>query len=402
MDKPDGARKTTAPSKPFAVYISKGWESGEKLIIDLTTTFDFTNSEGTAQSTGCTFQKCGAGFQQSLAHAGTCNGRSASKVKYSKAGLTELIVGSNKSIISSNGKGAIKGKGLRIKNAKNVIIQGITISDINPHVIWAGDALAFDNVENVWVHKCTIAVSTLHRRDAFPVDPSVASTLCFAQRIGRQHLVTYQQTNKGITVSSCLFDGTSPSAAYCDGKHYWVWLFWGTHDEITLINNRVVNTAGRTPHAGGWSKSQNYVHLIGNSMENNNHGGIEPKTGSYILSEGNKWTAFTNPINIMAKGGHIAMVNDANGASQCKKYLGANCLVNKFDNKSKSKTWFDVVVLSQFSKLYKNAINSTRNAVCGVSHVCNLPCAACFLFGQALLLRHIRAKLHEDDEIRDS
>ncbi|XP_052129734.1 uncharacterized protein LOC127750966 [Frankliniella occidentalis] len=285
-------------------------------------------------------QKCGSGFQESLAHAGTCNGRSPTKVTYYKAGLTELIVGSNKSIISSNGKGAIKGKGLRIKNAKNVIIQGITISDINPHVIWAGDALSFDNVENVWVHKCTIA------------------------RIGRQHLVSFQKTNKGITVSSCYFDGTSPSSAYCDGKQYWIWLFWGTHDEITLINNHVVNTAGRTPHAGGWSKSLNYVHLVGNSMDNNNHGGIEPRTGSYILSEGNKWTAFTHPINIQAKGGHLAMVNDANGASQCKKYLGANCLLNKYDNKSKSKTWFDAVVLSQFSKLDKKAISSARNAVC--------------------------------------
>ncbi|XP_052132467.1 uncharacterized protein LOC113211043, partial [Frankliniella occidentalis] len=181
-------------------------------------------------------------------------------------------------------------------------------------------------------------------------------------RIGRQHLVSFQKTNKGITVSSCYFDGTSPSSAYCDGKQYWIWLFWGTHDEITLINNHVVNTAGRTPHAGGWSKSLNYVHLVGNSMDNNNHGGIEPRTGSYILSEGNKWTAFTHPINIQAKGGHLAMVNDANGASQCKKYLGAKCLVNKYDSKSKSKTWFDAVVLSQFSKLDKTAISSARNA----------------------------------------
>lgn len=315
-------------------------KSNERLIIDLTTTFDYTNSEGWATSTGCYFQKCGSGFQQSLAHAGTCNGRPATTVKYAKAGLTELIVGSNKSIMSSNGKGGIKGKGLRIKNAKNVIIRDISISDINPEVIWAGDALAFDNVENVWVHKVHFA------------------------RIGRQHLVTYQDTNKGITVSSCFFDGTSSSAAYCDGKHYWVWLFWGTHDEITLINNRVYNTAGRTPHAGGWSKSQNYVHLVGNVMENNSHGGIEPKTGSRILSEGNSWTSFTYPINIEAKGGAIAMVNDANGASQCQKYLGQKCLVNKFDGRSKSKTWFDTTVLNEFSKLDKGAINSARAAVC--------------------------------------
>ncbi|KAK3908232.1 Pectin lyase 1 [Frankliniella fusca] len=313
-------------------------KSNQKLIIDLTKTFDYTNSEGWVTSTGCFFKKCGSGFQESLAHAGTCNGRPPTKVKYSKAGTTDLIVGSNKSIISSNGKGQIKGKGLRIKNAKNVIIRDITISDINPEVIWAGDALAFDNVENVWVHRVTFA------------------------RIGRQFLVSYQKTNKGITVSSCFFDGTTRNAAYCDGNHYWVMLFWGTHDEITLVNNRFYKTAGRTPHGGGWSKSLNYIHFIGNSMEVNNHAGMEPYNGAKILSEGNKWSAFRNPINVSVKGGSVAMVNNAQDQSACKKYFGGNCLVNKYDAKSKSKKWFDVAVLNAFSRLDKKAINSARAA----------------------------------------
>lgn len=78
----------------------------------------------------------------------------------------------------------------------------------------------------------------------------------FLQRIGRQHLVSYQQHNTGITVSSCYFDGTSSVSALCDNDQYWLWLFWGTLDEITLINNHVYNTAGRTPHAGGWSRAK--------------------------------------------------------------------------------------------------------------------------------------------------
>lgn len=86
------------------------------------------------------------------------------------------------------------------------------------------------------------------------------------QNIGRQHLVSYVQENTGITVSSCLFDGTTDYSAYCDGTHYWLWLFWGTRDEVTLINNRVVNVSGRTPHAGGESSSDvstyRYIHTI--------------------------------------------------------------------------------------------------------------------------------------------
>ena len=55
--------------------------SDEQLVIVLDKVFDYTESEGWATGSGCFFQECGAGFQQSLAHAGTCNGRLATKVK---------------------------------------------------------------------------------------------------------------------------------------------------------------------------------------------------------------------------------------------------------------------------------------------------------------------------------
>ncbi|KAE8738905.1 Pectin Lyase-like [Frankliniella occidentalis] len=314
-------------------------KSNEKLIINLDRTYDFTNSEGWISSRGCFFQKCGGGFQESLAHAGTCNGRPPTTVKYARAGTTELLVGSNKSILSKNRRGVIKGKGLRIKNANNVIIKDITITDINPGVIWAGDALALDNVQNVWIHRVTF------------------------RRVGRQHLVTYQKTNKGITVSSCLFDGTTTNAAYCDKEHYWVWLFWGTHDEITLINNQIVNSAGRLPHAGGWSKSWNLIHLIGNEFVTNRHTGIEPRLGGQILAEGNKFINFRYPVNPNSKGGHLALPNDGNAANKCKRYFGQNCLVNKYQN-SPAPSRFDEVVLNYFSKLDRVAINGARAAAC--------------------------------------
>ena len=85
------------------------------------------------------------------------------QVNYARAGRTELVVSSYKTIFSKNGKGAIKGKGLRIKNAHNVIIQDISITDINPEVIWGGDALAFDNVYDVWIHRVYFAVGLKFR-----------------------------------------------------------------------------------------------------------------------------------------------------------------------------------------------------------------------------------------------
>ncbi|KAJ1530821.1 hypothetical protein ONE63_005668 [Megalurothrips usitatus] len=314
--------------------------SKEKLIINLDRTYDYTYSEGTVKATGCFFQKCGRNnYQQSLSGRGTCHGRPHTTVTYHKAGLSELWISSHKTIMSSNGRGVIKGKGIRVKDAQNVIIRDITITDINPEVIWAGDAIGLDNVQNVWIHRVT------------------------TRRIGRQHLVTFQKTNKGITVSSCFFDGTSPHSAYCDNKHYWVWIFFGTHDEITLINNHVLNTAGRTPHTGGWSGAQNYVHMIYNTMDVNPHTGIEANQGARILSEGNLFIKYANPVAPFSRGGVLAMVNDNKLAQRCRGYFGQNCAVNKYSGSKVTYRW-DETVLSQFSHLDKNAINSARNARC--------------------------------------
>ena len=57
-----------------------------------------------------------------------------------------------------DGRGGIRGKGLKILRAENVIIRDITIDEINPHVIWGGDALTFSGVHKVWVHNVTFKV----------------------------------------------------------------------------------------------------------------------------------------------------------------------------------------------------------------------------------------------------
>ncbi|XP_034248551.1 pectin lyase B-like isoform X1 [Thrips palmi] len=315
--------------------------SKEKLIINLDKTYDFTASEGYGTERGCFYKKCKKVqiSEESLTRSGTCNGRLQTQVKYAKAGTSELWVSSYKTILTTNGKGAIKGKGLRLKNAQQVIVRDITISDINPQVIWGGDALVFDNVQNAWIHRVTTV------------------------RIGRQHLVSYQQTNVGITVSSCFFDGTNQYSATCDNTQYWVWLFWGTRDEITLINNRVYNTAARVPHAGGWAKAWNNIHLIGNFMDNNPHTGLEPHMGSNILAEGNLFSRYKRIINGRAHGGHLALVDNAQEANTCVKYFGQKCLVNKYE-KSRAAKRFDESVLVAFKSLDRTAINGARKAVC--------------------------------------
>lgn len=41
----------------------------------------------------------------------------------------------------------LQGKGLRIINASNVIIQNIKITNLNPKYVWGGDAITLDKTD---------------------------------------------------------------------------------------------------------------------------------------------------------------------------------------------------------------------------------------------------------------
>ncbi|KAE8736680.1 Pectin lyase [Frankliniella occidentalis] len=332
--------RTVVPTSPAELkqYLS----STETLIIDLDRTYDFTQLEGSKTENGCWYNQCGSGPQKSLSLYNACAGRSTTSVTYSVAGsrTLELVIGSNKTIRSSNGKGVIKGKGVTFKKSKNVIFRDITISDINPQVIWGGDAIVLNGATDIWIHRCTI------------------------RNIGRQFLVTYVEQNVGITVSSCLFDGNTQYSAYCDKTHFWLWLFWGTHDEITLINNRVVNVSGRCPHAGGQSSSsKNLIHMIGNEMDTNHHLGIEPNKGGIILAEGNKFIDYSQVIDTKATGGTLAIPSTAADAAKCQAYFKQNCKANVYQGTT-APSRMDLAVLDAFSKLDLTAVNGARAAAC--------------------------------------
>lgn len=80
-------------------------------------------------------------------------------VTYDKAGLAGINVGSNKSIVGVGSKGVIRGKGLRMANgAKNVIIQNIHITELNPQYIWGGDAITVAGSDLIWVDHVKISL----------------------------------------------------------------------------------------------------------------------------------------------------------------------------------------------------------------------------------------------------
>lgn len=180
---------------PRTIVIDKEW--------------DFTGK--TATEAGCDRKSCSAANGGQLYLGDLSCGSSdnvAASVTYDVAGSDPLVVGSNKSIIGSNGKGVLNGKGLRIaRNAKNVIIQGITITNLNPGVVWGGDAIDLQGGnDGVWIDHNKISL------------------------IGRQFIVSHYDASR-FTISNNEFDGVTDSSATCNGNHYWTMMLNGDGDQ---------------------------------------------------------------------------------------------------------------------------------------------------------------------------
>lgn len=209
-----GSPRARRPTFPFSLLNSAARRAGEVVVpqtikelkqylkddvprvVLLNRTFDFTGSEGTATREGCVFLPCGRGRQYSLAESDTCDGRqradvsptrtsgtaalpgvadtahsgilSIVKVTFDVAGISPLNVGSFKTIAGVEGRGVIRGKGLKVRKAQQVIIRDLSIVDINPAVIWGGDALVLNGVEQAWIHNVTFKVSHAARPLAVP------------------------------------------------------------------------------------------------------------------------------------------------------------------------------------------------------------------------------------------
>lgn len=170
-----------------AQLISYLADSSPRVIV-LTKTFDFTGTEGTATSDGCSPWGTGSACQQAINKDNWCtnyqpNAPKVSGIKYDKAGMLGMTVASNKSLIGQGSKGVIKGKGIRIVNgAKNIIVQNVRFTEINPKYVWGGDAITVDggmySSNPFEAFKILIAAQvTLSGLTMLPPISSLASTL---------------------------------------------------------------------------------------------------------------------------------------------------------------------------------------------------------------------------------
>lgn len=281
--------------------------SSESLNIVLTKTFDFTGSEGSATGAGCAPWGTGSTCQKAINKDNWCNNYEPNAPKvtitYDKAGMLGITVNSNKSIVGQGNKGIIKGKGLRMVNGvRNIIIQNIQVTEINPAYVWGGDAITIDGADLIWIDHVSIS------------------------RIGRQHLVFGESASGRVTVSNCEINGISSWSADpgCTGNHYWGMYFTGSNDLITFKNNYVHHTSGRSPKVQG----NTLLHAVNNYFYSNPGHAFETAPGAMVLAEGN---VFQNvKVAVEDSGAKWFASPNANVNAQCSSYLGHACQPNAY------------------------------------------------------------------------
>ncbi|CAC9889310.1 unnamed protein product [Aureobasidium pullulans] len=305
---------SAAPVYPSttAELVSYLGDSSPRVII-LTKTFDFRNTEGTTSAKGCSPWGTGSLCQQAIDKDNWCENYESSSPKvssltYDKAGMIGITVNSNKSLVGQGSKGIIKGKGLRLANGvKNIIIQNLAITDINPHYVWGGDAI------------------TLAGTVSFEVLKALLIDHVTTQRIARQHIVLGESASGRVTISNCDIDGASSWSATCDGRHYWALYFTGSSDMITLKGNYIHHTSGRSPKVQG----NTLLHAVNNywyDIDSKGHA-FELGQGGYVLAEGNKFQNVNTIIEAGATGKYFTVPSSG---SACSSVLGRSCVNNAF------------------------------------------------------------------------
>lgn len=325
------AKGVTGGGSAAAVYpktndelVSYLTDSSARTII-LTKTFDFTGTEGTQTTSGCAPYGTASACQLAINKDDWCtnyqpNSPKIGSLTYDKAGWNAIKVQSNKSLVGQGSAGVIKGKGVYMANGvKNIIIQNVHFTEINPQYVWGGDAISIAGADMIWIDHVKTS------------------------RIGRQHLVLGNAASNRVTISNSEFDGSTNWSANCDGHHYFLIYFTGSNDMITFKGNYVHHSSGRSPKVAG----NTLLHAVNNYFYANSKHAFETTAGAYVLLEGNTFQNVVDVIDPSAKSGKMFTSPDANSNAACKSVLGRNCVLNAYGS-SGTYTSADTSFLSNF------------------------------------------------------
>jgi pectate lyase len=207
-------------------------------------------------------------------------------------------VGSNKTIIGHDSTATIKGRGLVLRHVENVIVRNLTITDINPAVIWGGDAIDLSDVKNVWIDHDTFSL------------------------IGRQMIVAHFGRAQNVTLSWNLFDGKTPY--YVPGHYYNILFITTQPTKAVIAHNWFRDFSGRSPAL----HEQGSFHIYNNLFQNGAGQALEMHDQTQVLLEGNDFANVRRPIVASGEQLFAPLLGDASRAS-CTTQLHRECEANR-------------------------------------------------------------------------
>lgn len=320
-------------------------------VVVLNRAFDFRGTQGTTTEIGCRpigTRKCmeqNNGFKGQdvilqrggMSNTGGCTNGTEVMVTYDNAGIQRLLVRDNKTIRGIGKNGVLIGKGLTLQN--NIIVQNIHITELNPHLVWGGDAIYMEGSSG----------GTIPNRKVWLDHVKVS-------RIGRQMVVTGKAGVAGMTITNSEFDGNTGFSMSCNGHHTWTFLFYGKNTDITMLNNYVHGTSGRTPKVGGEKGDNVVVHMVNNYWGKNTGHSIDVGLNGYILAEGNHFDNTALTLAIGKEEGALYAFDRTVSADLCPRYLGRPCAENVLVRSSHLKSRNGRLAL-EVMKAYPNIVD---------------------------------------------
>ncbi|ROQ28603.1 RICIN domain-containing protein [Gallaecimonas pentaromativorans] len=227
---------------------------------------------------------------QSCSELGSPNNNTVNVVRNE----TTLTVRSNKTLVGLGSGARVIGGSFNLGGARNVIIRNLTIEDINPALVEAGDGISLDGSSHIWIDH--VAFNKIS--DGF-VD---------------------MVNSRNVTLSWNRFYGYNPQV--CANQHWYTNLV--DDSQVTFHHNFWDRAAGRNPKIDGASSQ---VHLFNNYWKNITYFAVGADHGAQVLLQNNYFENSAKPHWNQGSGYFSAAGNTYTGVSATDQYRDSGATV---------------------------------------------------------------------------
>ncbi|MBB3063469.1 RICIN domain-containing protein [Microbulbifer rhizosphaerae] len=175
---------------------------------------------------------------------------------------TRIQVADDKTLVGLGPNSGIEGASLILSGSKNVIVRNLSIANVNPHLVEAGDGITVDNASHVWIDHVAFSM------------------------ISDGHVDTTNSEN--VTLSWNHFDGRNNYV--CANQHWYVALVGDS--QVSYHHNFFDYTGGRNPKVDG---STSRAHLYNNYYKKITYFGISTNDNAHALVEANNFDDTRSP-----------------------------------------------------------------------------------------------------------